>query len=92
MSALYDQIKQLTRTERLELVEKIWDGLAQEGDGGELSAAQAAELDKRLAQHWRDPQGGKSLEQIAAGLGVRPGSYRYALIALRARPINVPEV
>ncbi|HEY8707357.1 MAG TPA: addiction module protein [Burkholderiaceae bacterium] len=71
MSAIYDQIKQLTRTERLELVQEIWDGLAQEVDGFELTAAQAIELDRRLAQHRLDPSGGTTLDELAARLGVR---------------------
>lgn len=71
MSVIYDQIKQLTRTERLDLVQEIWDGLAAESDAFELSAAQAAELDRRLAQHQADPDEGGSLDALAARLGVR---------------------
>ena len=71
MSAIYDQIKQLTRTERLEHVARIWDGLARESDSFELSVAQATELDLRLAEYQHDPRGGNSLEQIAMGLGAR---------------------
>lgn len=71
MSAIYDQIKQLTRTERLELVQEIWDGLADEVDSFEITAAQAAELDRRLAQHRRDPSGGGTLDELAARLCVR---------------------
>ena len=71
MSAIYDQIKQLTRTERLDLVQEIWDGLAREADTFEITLAQATELDRRLAQHERDPASGGTLDELAARLGVR---------------------
>jgi putative addiction module component (TIGR02574 family) len=71
MSAIYDQIKQLTRTERPDLVQEIWDGLAQESDTFELTLAQATELDRRLVQHERDPSGGGTLDELAARLGAR---------------------
>jgi putative addiction module component (TIGR02574 family) len=71
MSAIHDQIKLLSRTERLDLVQEIWDGLAGEADSFELSAAQAAELDRRVAAHRKQPEPGKTLDQIATGLGVR---------------------
>lgn len=71
MSAIYDQIKRLTRTERLDLVQQIWDDLADEADSFEITAAQATELDRRLAQHRLDPSGGGTLDELAARLGVR---------------------
>jgi putative addiction module component (TIGR02574 family) len=71
MSAILDQIRLLSRTERLELVQEIWDDLAGEADNFELSAAQSAELDRRLAAHLQQAETGKTLDQIASGLGVR---------------------
>lgn len=71
MSVIYDQIKQLTRTERLDLVHEIWDGLAEETDQFELTQAQAAELDRRLNQHRLDPSSGSTLDELAARLGER---------------------
>lgn len=71
MSAIYDQIKQLIRTERLDLVQEIWDGLALESDTFEVTLAQTTELDRRLAQHERDPSSGGTLDELAARLGVR---------------------
>ena len=71
MSAIHDQIKQLTRTERLDLVHEIWDGLAEESDSFEITLAQATELDRRLAQYRSDPAGGSTLNELAATLGVR---------------------
>jgi putative addiction module component (TIGR02574 family) len=71
MSAILDQIKLLSRTERLELVQEIWDGLAGEADSFELGEAQAAELDRRLAAHQQHAEAGRTLDQTSYGLGVR---------------------
>lgn len=71
MSVIHEQIKALSRAEKLELVQELWDDLAAEGLPSELTAAQAEELDRRLAQHRADPTEGCSLEDIAAALHVR---------------------
>ena len=71
MSAIYEQIKQLTQTERLYRVEQIWDGLAAESEIFEITLAQATELDRRLAQHRRDPVDGGTLDELGARLGLR---------------------
>jgi len=71
VSAIHDQIKRLTRTKRLDLVRQIRGGLALESDTFEITAAQATELDRRLAQHERDPASGGTLDELAARLGVR---------------------
>lgn len=71
MSAIYDQIRKLSRTERLDLVHEIWDGLAAEPEAFDLSVAQAAELDRRLAQHQAHPDEAGSLDALASKLGVR---------------------
>ena len=71
MLAIYDRIKRLTRSERLELVHETWDGLADEADSFEITIAQATVLDRRLAQHRLDPSGCGTLDELAAELGVR---------------------
>lgn len=71
MSIIHEQIKALSRAEKLELVQEIWDDLAAEGLPSELTAAQAEELDRRLAQHRADPAEGCSLEDIAKALHAR---------------------
>ena len=49
-------IDRLSTAERLTLVEQIWESIAEEGNGAPLlSAAQAAELDRRLLDHERNP-------------------------------------
>jgi putative addiction module component (TIGR02574 family) len=45
----------LSIAERLQLVEDIWDSIAQEADALPLTPEQKAELDRRWAEHQRDP-------------------------------------
>lgn len=71
MADIEAQIRQLSRTERITLVQRLWDELAAEADPFDLTAAQAAELDRRLLAHQANPQEGSSLEEIATDLGVR---------------------
>ena len=48
----------LSKSERILLVEKIWDSVAETQDAGDLSDAQSKELDRRLARLKRTgPQG-----------------------------------
>lgn len=48
--------RQLSISERLQLVEDIWDSIAEEApEAVPLTVAQRAELDRREAEHQRDP-------------------------------------
>lgn len=50
--ALREQVLKLSVSERLLLVEEIWNSIAIEGAQCSLSESQQAELDQRL-KHWR---------------------------------------
>ena len=64
------QIAKLTREERLELIESIWDDIEAEIKP-ELTPGQAALLDERCQEHLRNPDAPrKTLKEIAAKLGV----------------------
>ena len=54
--------------ERLRLVEAIWDSIAEVPEQLELSPAQAAELDRRLAELEKDPTLGSPWEEVRARL------------------------
>ena len=54
--------------ERLRLVEAIWDSIAEVPEQLELSPAQAAELDRRLADFEKDPTLGSPWEEVRARL------------------------
>jgi putative addiction module component (TIGR02574 family) len=56
-------------TDRIELVKDIWDSIvAQEPVSVDLSAAQKAELDRRVAEHRADPTTAIPWEQVRAKL------------------------
>ena len=70
-STVLQQIKLLSPSERLQLVQDIWDDLAAEGDALTLIEAQRAELDRRLALHGSRQAPATSLDEIAKELGVK---------------------
>ena len=64
-------ISKLSVAERIQLAEDLWDSVAAETDELPLTAAQAAELDRRLADLERDPQAGASWQEVRARMEQR---------------------
>jgi putative addiction module component (TIGR02574 family) len=64
--------EKLSIAERLQLVEDIWDSIADETEALPLTDAQKAELDRRLEQHRRDPDSAIPWEQVREELS-KPG-------------------
>jgi putative addiction module component (TIGR02574 family) len=61
--------KTLPISERIELVEDIWDSIAEETPGSlNLSDSERAELHKRFASHQADPSTGVPWQQVRAAL------------------------
>ena len=60
--------KALPLPERIELAEALWDSITQDGYEPPLAPAQAAELDRRLEEHRRNPQSTIPWEQLKAEL------------------------
>jgi putative addiction module component (TIGR02574 family) len=59
----------LSVSERIQLVEDIWDSIANEASNSvELSQAQKAELHRRLAAHRADPSSAIPWEQVRSKL------------------------
>jgi putative addiction module component (TIGR02574 family) len=58
------EIRSLPVPERLDLVEQIWDSIVEDQEQFELSDAQKAELDRRLAAHEADPNRGAPWEVV----------------------------
>lgn len=56
----------LSSAERIQLAEDLWDSLPQESEMPELSSAQRAELDRRLAGYDKDPTAGEPWETVRA--------------------------
>jgi putative addiction module component (TIGR02574 family) len=72
MSALPQAIAEFTLHEKIQLVEDIWDNIAQEAAASRAtSEAAQAEIMRRVAWSEANPGRGSSLEEIAARLGVR---------------------
>jgi putative addiction module component (TIGR02574 family) len=58
MAVRLEDILKLSVSERVRLVEEIWDSIAAHPAALPLSRLQAAELDRRLKLHERDPAKG----------------------------------
>ena len=65
--------RNLTIPERLDLVEDIWDSIARDAQSLELTAEERAELDRRLAEHERDPSSAIPWETVKDELFRRGG-------------------
>jgi len=63
-----DKIKELDITERIMLVEDIWDSIAQEQDKVKLSDYEKQILDQRLKAHGKNPDNLISWDQIKSKL------------------------
>lgn len=59
-----DDILQLSVSERIQLVEDIWDTIAASPEQPALSEAQQEELDRRIEAHRQNPEAGASWEQV----------------------------
>lgn len=54
----------LSIPERIELVEDIWDSIAEESDRLQLTDAQRAELTRRLALYEQDPSAARTWSEV----------------------------
>ena len=65
-SDLVAEILALPVTERMRLVEAIWDSISAVPDALPLTQWQKDELDRRLAEFEADPDSGATLEEVCA--------------------------
>lgn len=70
MSTLLEEIQQLDISERIQLVEDLWDSVASRAPNFPITEAQKLELDRRLAKRASEKPNDVSLDQIAQKLGV----------------------
>jgi putative addiction module component (TIGR02574 family) len=69
MNTVRLNFKTLPISERIELVEDIWDSIAEETPSSlDLSDAERAELHRRFAAHQANPSSGVPWEQVRAAL------------------------
>lgn len=65
MSNLFEEAKKLPVSQRIELVEEIWDSIAEEAPASlTLSADEWEELDRRVAAHKADSSTAVSWEEV----------------------------
>ena len=62
------EISKLSLAERIQLLENVWDSIADEPDAWELTQEQKDELDRRLAAHKDNPKAGSSWAEVKASL------------------------
>ena len=62
------EILKLSVPERIELVEAIWDSIADAPESLPVTAAQKRELDRRLAEYKKNPQSGRTWEEVRRSL------------------------
>jgi len=63
-TALLKQINALSLSEKILLVEEIWDSIAKENESFEMTQSQKDELDRRLKSYENNPLQGRSWEEI----------------------------
>lgn len=63
---LLSQVRQLSVEDQLELVEALWDGIAQGNAVPGPTQAQQAELERRLADHEANPDDVVSWNEVRA--------------------------
>lgn len=67
---LLEEILELSVSERIELVQDIWDSIAQVPETLELDEGQKAELRSRLAHYRANPETGISWEDLKQKIGL----------------------
>ena len=70
---ILDTAKSLPLSERIELVEALWESIIQDGYEPELTTAQAEELDRRLEAHEKNPDDVVAWERVKADLESKYG-------------------
>jgi putative addiction module component (TIGR02574 family) len=70
--ALLAELMELTPAERIQLAEDLWDSIAPE-DLPPLTQEQEQEIERRLAEHARDPSRASTWEEVRARLWARFG-------------------
>ena len=64
MKAEFEPLFKLSRAERLQLVEDLWDSIAQEDGELSVSEAKRAELRRRKQRFLQHPSSGRTWEQV----------------------------
>ncbi len=65
---------ELSPAERIQLAQDLWDSIVDQPDAVPLSEEQCQELDRRLAEHRRDPSTASRWEDVRARILQRLGT------------------
>jgi putative addiction module component (TIGR02574 family) len=86
-TSLFDQVRQLSVEEQIELVEALWDNIVERNAVPVPTEAQKAELDRRLSEHAAHPDDVVPWGEVkhAALTRIRRWAYRYRFVILRAQ-------
>ena len=60
------KLNQLSQSEKILLVEQLWDSIRSDAEENPLTASQQAELDRRLADYELHPEEGDSWVNVKA--------------------------
>jgi putative addiction module component (TIGR02574 family) len=69
MTISMDDIRKLSVSERIQLVEDIWDTIASSREEVALTDRQRHELDRRLDEYAKDPSAGRTWNVVREDLG-----------------------
>jgi putative addiction module component (TIGR02574 family) len=69
--SLLNELLQLPPAERIELAQELWDSIDPGADLPPLTPEQMKEVDRRLAEHLRDPSTAIPWEEVRARLRAR---------------------
>ncbi len=72
MNTLREQLFKLSAAQRLELVEELWDSIAEEDEALALTDEQREDLERRLSEADADPTGGSPWEEVRERIRHRP--------------------
>ena len=64
MNLKLDDLKHLPLSERLQLMEDLWDSIAEELESEPLPESLKAEMDRRMDAYIKDPSTSLSLEEV----------------------------
>jgi len=74
MSDRLAELFKLSPAERIQLAEDLWDSVAADPEAHPaLTEAQCAEIERRLAEHTRNPSAAKGWDEVRARLWSRAG-------------------
>jgi putative addiction module component (TIGR02574 family) len=71
-NALREELFKLSAAERLELVEELWDSIAEDDEALALTDEQREDLERRLAETDADPAGGSPWDEVRERIRQRP--------------------